>query len=101
NWTNSLFIVNQGTFDALSAEDKDKLVKAAREAAASVEKELSDSEDTATEEFRKTGMVVTIPTDAEMKTAASTIADYWKPWAEQKGADAVAGLDAMRKALGR
>ncbi len=101
NWTNSLFIVNQGTFDALSAEDKEKLIKAAREAAAAVEKELSDSEDTATEEFRKTGMVVTIPTDAEMKTAASTIADYWKPWAEQKGPEAVAGLDAMRKALGR
>ncbi|MBZ0146672.1 MAG: TRAP transporter substrate-binding protein DctP, partial [Pseudorhodoplanes sp.] len=37
NWTNSLFIVNQGIFDALGAADKEKLVKAARDAAAAVE----------------------------------------------------------------
>ena len=101
NWTNSMFIVNQRAFDGLSAADQQKLVKAAQEAAASVEKELTDNEDVATEEFRKTGMVVTIPTDAEMKTAASTIADYWQPWAEQKGAEAVSALVAIRSALGR
>lgn len=101
NWTNSMFVVNQRVFDSLSPADQEKLVKAAKDAAASVEKELSDGEDTATEEFRKTGMVVTIPTEAEMKTAASAIADYWQPWAEQKGADAVSALAEIRSALGR
>jgi len=101
NWTNSMFIVNQRVFDGLSPADQEKLVKVAKDAAASVEKELSDGEDAATEEFRKSGMVVTIPTEAEMKTAASAIADYWKPWAEQKGADAVAALEEIRSALGR
>ncbi len=101
NWTNSMFVVNQGVFDDLSAEDQEKLLTAARAAAASIEKELSDTEDSSTETFAKTGMTVTVPTDAEMAKASEAISDYWQAWADQRGPAAVEALAEIRKALGR
>jgi TRAP-type C4-dicarboxylate transport system substrate-binding protein len=101
NWANSLFIVNKDVWEGLSPDHQSKLQKAAQVAAAQVETELRDTEQSSTDQFRSTGMVVTVPTPEEVKTAVDQSRDYWDDWAKQKGSTAVEALKSVRAALGR
>jgi TRAP-type C4-dicarboxylate transport system substrate-binding protein len=101
NWTNSMFIVNKGVWDKLSKDDQAKLSKVAVAAAESIESELRNTEDSSTEQFKRTGMTVTLPTAEEKAKAVATIAGYWDAWAKQKGGKAPEALAAIRAALKR
>jgi len=101
NWTNSMFIVNKGLWDKLSKDDQAKLAKVAVAAAESIESELRNTEDSSTEQFKRTGMTVTLPTAEEKAKALATITGYWDAWAKQKGGKAPEALAAIRAALKR
>lgn len=101
NWTNSMFIVNKGVWDKLSKDDQAKLSKVAVAAAESIESELRNTEDSSTEQFKRTGMIVTLPTAEEKAKAVATITGYWDAWAKQKGGKAPEALAAIRAALKR
>ncbi len=101
NWTNSMFIINKGVWDKLSPENQAKLSKVATAAAESIESELRNTEDSSTEKFKSTGMIVTLPTPEEKAKAVATITGYWDTWAKQKGGKAPEALAAIRAALKR
>ena len=94
NWVNCVFIVNQDVYDGLSPEHQEALQKSADTAAAFIETTLLNSDESSTQSFIDTGMIVTIPTDEELATAKAAIQDYWTEWASGKG-------DVTRDALDR
>ncbi|MGD9803109.1 MAG: TRAP transporter substrate-binding protein DctP [Hyphomicrobiaceae bacterium] len=101
NWTNSMFIVNKSVWNKLTPDQQAKLNKVAKDAAAAIETELRTTEDSSTEKFKATGMVITLPTAEEKAKAVAAISDYWEAWAKQKGGKAPEALAAIRAAIKR
>src|SRR3546814_12494840 len=62
---------------------------------------LMNEEDTLTDSFRKEGMVVTLPTEADVNKAIAMITPYWEQWAQQQGPKLVQALQKVRKVLNR
>lgn len=101
NWTNSMFIVNKALWSKLTPDQQTKLSKVAKDAAEAIETELRTTEDSSTEKFKATGMIITLPTADEKTKAITAISDYWEAWAKQKGGKAPEALVAIRAALKR
>jgi len=99
NWTNSIFIVNKGTWDALPSDTQSKILHAARSVAGNVETEMMANEKAATEKLHAEGMTLSEPTPEQTASSTSVMRDYWQAWAKSKGPTAEKALSEILAAL--
>lgn len=99
SWAPCVFIINQDVYDSLPPEQQQAIETSAETAARFIEKTLMDSDESSTQAFAESGMIVTIPTAEEIATAKAAIQDYWAPWAEAKGSATKDGLGRIQAAI--
>ncbi|MFV0513785.1 MAG: TRAP transporter substrate-binding protein DctP [Jhaorihella sp.] len=100
NYDLMLIVVNTEAFESLDPELQEKVREAARKSAAQLTADVAALEDSTTEELKTKGLVVTLPTDEEIRQAREGIRNYWPEWAKNVGPDAEKLLAEVISAVG-
>jgi TRAP-type C4-dicarboxylate transport system substrate-binding protein len=95
------FIVNKAAFESISPHAQDVIRRHIAETMPLTGKALHQEEIDVVQSFIRDGIVVTEPTDADVKTASDLMTSYWEDWAKATGPEAVEGLAKVRAAIGR
>ena len=91
SYVNSTYVVNQEALDKLPPATQQILRDAAAEDAIWATAEMNRREDQITEQMAKKGMVLTAPSDADLKLATEKLRPYWDEWAKAHGPEALEG----------
>lgn len=98
----SYLLASKQKFDALSAENQEKLRRIGAEAGDSITEEMFGQNKSALEEFVKDRGLKTFPGDPEQDALlTSTMKPYWDRWADERGEVAKDMLKLVRDAIGR
>lgn len=101
NFTVSPIIMNQDTWDSLSADEQAKVQAAVTEVTKEMTDSLRSDNVTMTETYRTKGMQITVGSPEEEALMISTLQDYWPTWAKERGEVAEKALAEVRAALGK
>src|SRR3546814_6058425 len=96
NYFNGLYIVNKAAFEKLDPKTQQKIRDVVAKLAPSTTARLMNEEDTLTDSFRKEGMIVPLPTEADGNKAIAMITHYWEQWEQQQGPKTDAGVEKER-----
>jgi TRAP-type C4-dicarboxylate transport system substrate-binding protein len=101
NYFDGFYIVNKKAFEKLSPELQKKMRESVQREAPSTTAQLFKEEDEVTDALRKKGMIITLPSDADVAAATKLVSSSWNEWAKEQGGDAPEALAKVRQALGR
>jgi TRAP-type C4-dicarboxylate transport system substrate-binding protein len=95
-----LIIANKDAFDALSAEQQEKLRAAAKASADSLTAELADMENKVTQELQEKGLNVVQAEPQDITSARELMIEYWDTWAAGVSPQAKELLNQVKNAVG-
>jgi TRAP-type transport system periplasmic protein len=101
NYFNTVYLVNKEAFDQLSPALQKTVREVTDRLAPNATELMLNEEDAVTDKLKAAGMVVTMPSAEEVKTATARMAPYWDEWAKERGPEAIEALAKVRAALGR
>ncbi len=101
NYVNSYIIVNKAAFEALPADVQATVRRVVAESMPGFIADMQAEEANLTQKMADGGMVVTPPAAPDVTEATKRMTGFWEDWARAHGPDGVAGLAAVRAALGR
>ena len=101
NFFDGFYIVNKAAFEKLSPQVQQEMRDVVQRDAPLTTASIFKEEDEVTAALQAKGMVVTVPSAADINTATMDMKDYWNSWAKAQGGDAVPALAAVRAALNR
>jgi TRAP-type C4-dicarboxylate transport system substrate-binding protein len=100
NYDLMLIIANKDAFDALSAEQHEKLRAAAKASADSLTAELADMENKVTQELQEKGLNVVQAEPQDITSARELMIEYWDTWAAGVSPQAKELLNQVKNAVG-
>lgn len=95
NYVTVLLIANRKTFDKLPADLQAKVSARVQKWGDELTAKLSRDEETLTQEFAKSGMVVTRGKPEDFRAIEDKMRSYWLEWAKAKGPEAEEGLNRL------
>lgn len=100
SFIDSLILVNKDAWDKLPAATRTTVQGLVDEHTRRISAAMAAEDDQLTKKLAEGGMVITLPTAAELAEAERRITPYWKEWGEKRPA-AQETLRKVREAVGR
>jgi len=101
NYVTSYIIVNKAAFDALPADIQPIVRRVVAESMPGYVSDMQAEEAKLTQKMADGGIVVTPAAQEDVVEATRRMASFWDDWAHAHGPDGIAGLAAIRAAIGR
>ncbi len=100
SFVDSLLLANKGAWEQLPAATRSKVQGLVDDHTRRITAAMAAEDEDLTRKLASSGMVVTVPTAAELAEAEKRITPYWKEWGEKRPA-ANEALQKARAAVGR
>jgi TRAP-type C4-dicarboxylate transport system substrate-binding protein len=101
SFIDSLILVNKSSWDQLTPAMRAKVQALVTDHTRQMTDAMAVEEDTLTKKLAEGGMVVTVPTAADIATAEAQLKPYWKSWATERGGSTQEAFQKILPVVGR